>query len=74
MNLQDLRHTPGHADPHRIGVVIHQPDTDTLSFTGKSFNRPIDVELWKNITDEWETDRRAATDIQSGVTGSYKFF
>jgi hypothetical protein len=38
--------------PIEIGVVIHQPDTDTLSFTGKSFNRPIDVELWKNITDD----------------------
>jgi hypothetical protein len=38
--------------PIEIGVVIHQPDTDTLSFTGKAFNRPIDVELWKNITDD----------------------
>ena len=38
--------------PIEIGVVIHQPDTDTLSFTGKAFNRTIDVELWKNITDD----------------------
>jgi hypothetical protein len=38
--------------PIEIGVVIHQPDTDMLSFAGKAFNRPIDVELWKNITDE----------------------
>lgn len=38
--------------PIEIGVVIHQPDSDTLSFTGKAFNRPIDVELWKNITDD----------------------
>jgi hypothetical protein len=38
--------------PIEIGVVIHQPDTDTLSFAGKAFNRPIDVELWKNITDD----------------------
>jgi hypothetical protein len=33
-------------------MVIHQPDTDALSFAGKAFNRVIDVELWKNITDD----------------------
>jgi len=38
--------------PIEIGVVIHQPDTDILSFVGKAFNRNIDVELWKNITDD----------------------
>jgi hypothetical protein len=38
--------------PIEIGVVIHQPDTDILSFAGKAFNRNIDVELWKNITDD----------------------
>jgi hypothetical protein len=38
--------------PIEIGVLIHQPDSDTLSFTGKAFNRTIDVELWKNITDD----------------------
>lgn len=38
--------------PIEIGLVIHQPDTDALSFTGKAFNRSIDVELWKNITDD----------------------
>jgi hypothetical protein len=38
--------------PVEIGVVIHQPDTDSLSFAGKAFNHNIDVELWKNITDE----------------------
>jgi hypothetical protein len=38
--------------PIEIGVVIHQPDTNTLSFDGKAFNRTIDVELWKNITDD----------------------
>lgn len=38
--------------PIEIGVVIHQPDTDVLSFAGKAFNRNIDVELWKNITDD----------------------
>jgi hypothetical protein len=38
--------------PIEIGVVIHQPDTDVLSFTGKAFSRTIVVELWKNITDE----------------------
>ncbi|MDD1696365.1 MAG: hypothetical protein LUQ54_05655, partial [Methanoregula sp.] len=38
--------------PIEIGVVIYQPDSDALSFAGKAFNRTIDVELWKNITDE----------------------
>lgn len=38
--------------PIEIGVVIHQPDKDALSFAGKAFNRNIDVELWKNITDD----------------------
>lgn len=37
--------------PIEIGVVIHEPDTDALFFAGKAFNRPVDVELWKNITD-----------------------
>jgi hypothetical protein len=38
--------------PVEIGVVIHEPDTDTLSFAGKAFNRTVDVELWKNITND----------------------
>lgn len=38
--------------PIEIGVVLHQPDTDTLSFAGTAFSRSIDVELWKNITDD----------------------
>jgi hypothetical protein len=38
--------------PIEIGVVIHHPDSDALSFTGKAFSYNIDVELWKNITDD----------------------
>jgi hypothetical protein len=38
--------------PIEIGVVIYQPDTDSLSFAGKAFSQTIDVELWKNITDD----------------------
>lgn len=38
--------------PIEVGVVIHQPNTDALLFAGKAFNRTIDVELWKNITDD----------------------
>jgi len=38
--------------PIEIGVIIHQPETDALSFAGKAFHRNIDVELWKNITDD----------------------
>jgi hypothetical protein len=38
--------------PLEIGVVIYQPDTNAISLAGKAFNRTIDVELWKNITDD----------------------
>jgi hypothetical protein len=38
--------------PIEIGVVIHHPDSDAVSFTGKAFSYNIDVELWKNITDD----------------------
>ena len=38
--------------PIEISVEIHQPDSDVLTFAGKAFNRTVDVELWKNITDD----------------------
>lgn len=38
--------------PIEIGVVIHEPETNILSVSGKAFKRSIDVELWKNITDD----------------------
>jgi len=38
--------------PIEIGVVLHDPATDTLSFAGKPFSYDIEVELWKNVTDE----------------------
>lgn len=38
--------------PIEIGVVIYQPDSDTLSFAGTAFSRNVEVELWKNITDD----------------------
>jgi hypothetical protein len=38
--------------PIEIGIVIHHPDTDELSFAGKAFSYSVDVELWKNITDD----------------------
>lgn len=61
--------------PIEIGVVIHQPDSDTLSFSGKAFNRPIDVELWKNITDDVgkriEGQRRV---FNLALPGHTKFF
>jgi len=38
--------------PIEIGVVLHDPGTDALSFAGKPFSYDIDVELWKNVTDE----------------------
>lgn len=38
--------------PIEIGVVIHHPENDNLIFTGMAFSRSIDVELWKNVTDD----------------------
>ncbi|MDP3564152.1 MAG: hypothetical protein Q8R70_06640 [Methanoregula sp.] len=35
--------------PIEIGVVLHDPDTNALSFAGKPFHADIEVELWKNI-------------------------
>ena len=38
--------------PIEIGVIIHHPDPDTLSFTGRAFSHDIEVELWKNATND----------------------
>ncbi|MDP3395800.1 MAG: hypothetical protein Q8S57_03930 [Methanoregula sp.] len=35
--------------PIEIGVVLHDPKTDALSFAGKPFQADVEVELWKNI-------------------------
>ena len=38
--------------PIEIGVVLHNPETDALSFAGKPFQADIEVELWKNILND----------------------
>jgi hypothetical protein len=38
--------------PIEIGVVLHNPATDSVSFAGKAFVQDIEVELWKNVTDD----------------------
>lgn len=38
--------------PIEIGVVLLDPEQDTLSFAGKAFVYDIEVELWKNVTDD----------------------
>lgn len=38
--------------PIEIGVVLHDPATDALSFAGKPFRADIEVELWKNILND----------------------
>jgi len=38
--------------PIEIGVALHDPATDEVSFAGKAFARDIDVELWKNVTND----------------------
>ena len=50
--------------PIEIGVVLHDPLTDSVSFAGKAFAGDIDVELWKNITN----------DVGKRVEGSRRVF
>lgn len=38
--------------PIEIGVVLHDPASDTITFSGRAFSRNIEVELWKNVTDD----------------------
>jgi len=61
--------------PIEIGVVLHDPDADTLSFAGKPFCYDIDVELWKNITDEVgkrvDGKRRVFNLAEPGITRDY---
>jgi hypothetical protein len=38
--------------PIEIGVVLFDPAEDALSFIGKPFSYDIEVELWRNITDD----------------------
>ncbi|NMB77473.1 MAG: hypothetical protein GYA23_00055 [Methanomicrobiales archaeon] len=38
--------------PIEIGVLLHDPVADTLSFAGKAFSHDIEVELWRNVTDD----------------------
>jgi len=38
--------------PIEIGVVLHNPETDVLSFAGKPFRADVEVELWKNILND----------------------
>jgi len=38
--------------PIEVGVVLHNPISEEVSFAGKAFAHDIDVELWKNITDD----------------------
>lgn len=38
--------------PIEIGVVLHDPSTDVLSFAGKPFQADIEVELWKNVLND----------------------
>ena len=38
--------------PIEIGVVLHDPDADRIMFAGKAFSHDVEVELWKNVTDD----------------------
>ncbi len=38
--------------PIEIGVVLHDPDQDTIAFAGKAFSHDVEVELWRNVTDD----------------------
>ncbi|PKG33490.1 hypothetical protein [Methanoregula sp.] len=36
--------------PIEIGVVLHEPVSDTIAFAGRAFSHDVEVELWKNVT------------------------
>ncbi len=36
--------------PIEIGIVLHEPVSDTISFFGRAFSHDVEVELWKNVT------------------------
>ncbi|HII97781.1 MAG TPA: hypothetical protein HA272_00600 [Methanoregula sp.] len=38
--------------PTEIGVVLHDPVSDTVEFAGRAFSHDVEVELWKNVTDD----------------------
>jgi hypothetical protein len=38
--------------PVEVGVAIHTPETDALTFAGKKISYDVDVELWKHVTDD----------------------
>ncbi|WP_321505269.1 hypothetical protein [uncultured Methanoregula sp.] len=61
--------------PIEIGVVLHDPGTDTISFAGKPFSYDVDVELWKNITDDVgkrvDGKRRVFNLAEPGLTREY---
>lgn len=38
--------------PIEIGVVLHDPVSDRVTFAGKAFSHDVEVELWKNVTDD----------------------
>lgn len=38
--------------PIEIGVVLHDPVSDTVAFAGKAFSHDVEVELWKNVTND----------------------
>ena len=38
--------------PTEIGVVLHEPVSDQISFAGRAFCHDVEVELWKNITND----------------------
>jgi len=61
--------------PIEIGVVLYDPEKDALSFAGKPFSYDIDVELWKNVTDEVgkrvDGKRRVFNLTEPGMTREY---
>ncbi len=38
--------------PVELGMVLYDPASNTPRFAGRKFSYDIDVELWKNVTDE----------------------
>ncbi len=43
--------------PVEVGVVLYDPASDTPCLSGRKFSCDIDLELWRNVTDEWGNTR-----------------
>jgi hypothetical protein len=58
--------------PVEVGVVLYDPDSDTHRLSGRQFSYDIDLELWKNVTDEWGNTRGVAATVANFEQNEYQ--